>query len=103
MSGKYPTLITFEINYYQVTKTHKRILQATLFFDKFVAATSGQLSGTSPFEYTLQIILKPMTQTEITIQFGFPWTVYLILYVGICTFAAVIIAIFWLYNWILTR
>lgn len=44
-----------------------------------------------------------MTQFEITIQFGFPWTVYLILYLGICTFALVIIGIFWLYNRIITR
>ena len=71
--------------------------------DQFVAATTAQKSNNDNFEYQLIINYEPLTQTDITIQFGFPWTVYLILYVGICAFASVIIAIFWLYNRIITR
>jgi len=103
VTGKVPTSITLEINYYQVTETHKEILQASLNFDQFVTPTPYQLSQTDVFEYKLHIVYKPMSHTEITIQFGFPWTVYLILYVGICAFASIIIAIFWLYNRIITR
>ena len=104
-SGKIPKYITLEINYYQVTKNQKRIMEAFLTFDQFIAPTSSQLLTTNPapFLYNLQIAFTPMTQTEITIKFGFPWTLYLILYVGICSFASIIIGIFWLYNWIMTR
>ena len=103
ISGKVPTLITLTINYYQVTQTQKRILEASLLFDQFVAPTQAQISKIDPFYYNLNIFFKPMTHFEITILFGFPSTVYLILYVGIFIIALIIIGIFLLYNRIITR
>lgn len=95
--NKFPTLVTITIKYYQVDEYSKRVLSAEMSCETYKTRTS------SVFPYKLVFSLQPMTHSEIAKEFAFPWTVYLICYIGIYIFGLFIVGFFWLYKRVFTR
>jgi hypothetical protein len=95
--NKYPTVVTLTINYYQVDANRKRVLSAEMECQNYKTRTNDI------FSYKLIFSFQPMTHSEIAKEFAFPWTVYLICYIGIYIFGLFMVGVFWIYKRIFTR
>lgn len=88
-SKKYPKNVRLRIGYSQIGKTHKKIINAGLYFSGFEAFDES--SAEQMYQYNLRIEWFPLTHTELTIEFALTWKLYLVLYlaVGIMSFLTV--------------
>jgi len=88
--GMMPTTVAFEILYYQLSATDKRLVVATVTLDEYVSANSHD--GT----YTLTITTAALGWFDLLNFFAFDFMFYLVLFVAIGFLAVVLIFSFWL-------
>ncbi|KAL4493109.1 hypothetical protein ABPG72_003194 [Tetrahymena utriculariae] len=94
-SGQLPTKIVFQIGYYQVTPTLKRIIIGKIWFENFIKPSNDQANGVAPFNYQLDFQFHSMNQSELTINYALSIWVYIFMYMicgtvsltSVCVFA----------------
>ncbi|KAL4441618.1 hypothetical protein ABPG74_021550 [Tetrahymena malaccensis] len=94
-SGQLPTKIVFQIWYYQVSPTIKRIIIGKVWFENFIKPSNDQANGVAPFNYQLDFSFHSMNQSELTINYALSIWVYIFMYMicgsvsltSVCVFA----------------
>jgi hypothetical protein len=78
---KYPKNVRLRIGYSQIEKTHKKIINAGIYFSGFKAFEKS--NAEEMYQYNLRIEWFPLTHTELTIEFALTWKLYLVLYLAV--------------------
>ena len=99
--GKLPTQVQIDLKYFQYTKTAKKMINAEITFSDFLSPPES--NSKKNMEYSIIFNFHPMTHTELIVYFALSWDIYLILYVGICTLAFIMVLILHIYHVIFFR
>lgn len=78
-AGKIPTEVVVSFNYYQVSKTDKKLITAGVSLSGFI--DPQDYPDSQHFNYTLSFQYLPLTTTQLTIFFALQWYVYFIMYI----------------------
>jgi hypothetical protein len=94
-----PSSVVLGINYYQETKTTKRIITCDLELDGYEVTASPD----EPLGYEMQIVVTPLEYFDLLNLFAFQLPLYIMLYVIISLGTLFSVALFWLVHRLLTR
>lgn len=100
-SNKYPKNVKLRIGYSQMEKTHKKIINAGIYFSGFEAFEEA--TKDNRYQYNLEIEWFPLTHTELTIEFALTWKLYLVLYVAIGLMAFLMVTFIFLFHLLTSR
>lgn len=98
-----PTNVTLEISYFQVDNNNKRIILVDLYYDNFLALTDSQKNYSKSVYYNLTFSFLPLSHKDLTINFGFTSSFYIMLYVIVGSLAIFITILFLAYHRIVGR
>jgi len=101
-SGKIPTKIRWQLGYFQLSKTNKKLINSKLYFEDYVKPSIAQQSGSEPFIYSLIFSYQALTHSQIINEFSFDWPVYFICYISVCVCGVTINVIVLTYHIIFT-
>ena len=101
VSNKVPTQVDLVLQYYQNSTTEKRLIKSSVSFSGFVDPKNFD-EGTI-FNYTLNIDYKPLSHTELMIEFSLPWFVYFTMYILVGILTIFMTAVFMIYHRIVSR
>ena len=100
-NGEIPGTIILEINYFQKSKTLKKIIDAKLIYKD--AIDSRIISTNSSLNYNFQIKYHPYTHTKLMIAFALSSKFYLVLYIIEGSITTLMVSIFYLYHKFMSR
>lgn len=96
--GIVPTEVSLAIDYYQMAPQAKRLITAGVEMGEYVNAKKHD-SG----DYTLTVSYSPLNFFNLLNSFAFDYAFYVILFLGIGTFAVLIVLMFFIFNRLFTR
>ena len=100
-NGEIPGTIVLEINYFQISKTLKKIIDAKLIYKD--AIDNRIVSTNSTLRYNFQIKYYPYTHTKLMIAFALSSKFYLVLYIIEGSITTLMVTIFYLYHKLMSR
>ena len=99
--GKIPTTVSLTLEYYQLDIHTKKLINSEVSFSGFI--DPGNVTSSNVYNYTLVLNWRPMTYTQLAIEFALPWYVYLTLYIVVCTMTVLMTLIFMIYHRVTSR
>lgn len=101
--GFYPARIVLNINYQQVDKKTKKIIEATISFEEQKKLTYLENIGSKAVAYVLVINFTPLSHTQLMNLFAFDVSFYLTLYMIIGLVTIVLASLVAFYHRIFTN
>lgn len=98
-----PQNVTLVISYFQVDNDNKRLILVNLYYDNFITPNEAQVNYTEKVYYNLTFSFLPLSHKDLTINFGFGSTFYIMLYFIVGGLAIGITIVFLLYHRIVGR
>lgn len=91
-TNKIPTIVDLNIGYKQLNTTTKKIIEASVMFSGFITPTSKKT------QYNLNVNIRPLKHTELTMAFALNWKLYLIFFIGTGAAFLMISILFFIYH-----
>lgn len=90
-STQYPLQVSVEFGYYQMSASKRRIITCEINYSLYTESSSN-------FSYNLVVSFRPLTHTQIMLNFGFDWFIYMLVFMIIGAISNFEFILFWLYH-----
>ena len=101
--GVVPKNIAFEISYFQVDDTNKKLISTGLAYENAEELTEREALGDVRVDYNLTFTFSAFAHTDLLVSFAFPKNFYLVLYCGVGLMSIAITFLFLVLHWLMAR
>lgn len=93
-TNSYPSTVTLKLEYYQISKTEKKLVKATVILSDFITINENNLHP----KYNLNVVFSAMDFLDLINAFQFDVFVYLLAFILFSFFTIFGIVLFWGFN-----
>lgn len=98
--GMVPTLVNFNLGYYQIDQTRKKLISGTVELSGYIKPTDF---ANNVYTYTLNLNYQALSHTDLMIAFALPWHVYLTMYICVGFLCIFMTSIYATYHRLMSR